>query len=65
MSMTATVKAVRFSPDDVQLLEAVQAKLGCRSASELLRMGLRSIAREQGIIVKGDQSKPDNAAEKA
>jgi len=63
--MTATAKVVRFSPADVQLLEAVQSKLGCRSASELLRMGLRSIAREQGITVNGEHSLPENTAEKS
>jgi len=38
--------------------------LGCRSASELLRMGLRSITREQGIIVNGGRPKDEKADKK-
>ncbi|MGC4064480.1 MAG: hypothetical protein QM784_07520 [Polyangiaceae bacterium] len=37
--MTVTTKGVRFSAEDVRLLEAVQRMLGCRSSSEVVRMG--------------------------
>ena len=65
MCMTVTTKGVRFSPDDVKLLEAVQRKLGCRSVSEVVRMGLRSIAREQGVTIVQEETKAENHAEKS
>lgn len=58
------MKAVRFSKDDLAIVEAAKQKLGCRSASEVLRMGLRSLAREQGLAVpestKPESTKPKN-----
>ena len=57
--MTVTTKGVRFSSDDVRLLEAVQRKLGCRAVSEVVRMALRAMAREQGVTVPTDTEKPE------
>lgn len=57
------VKAVRFSEDDMAIVEAAKQKLGCRSASEVLRMGLRSLVREQGLVVRRSatlEKKPEN-----
>jgi hypothetical protein len=46
-----STKAVRLTTNDLAIVDAVRAKLGCRSASEVLRMGLRSLAREQQLVV--------------
>ena len=56
------VKAVRFSKDDLAIVDAAKQKLGCRSASEVLRMGLRSLVREQCLVV--NQSNAPETAEK-
>jgi hypothetical protein len=42
-------KAVKLTPVDMAVVEAVRHKLGLRSVSEVLRMGLRALAREQGL----------------
>ncbi|MGC4063142.1 MAG: ribbon-helix-helix protein, CopG family [Polyangiaceae bacterium] len=64
--MTATTKGVRLSSEDVRLLEAIKRKLGCRSVSEVVRMGLRSIAREQGVTISSENgASTDSKAEKA
>jgi len=63
MCMTITTKGVRFSSDDVALLEAVQRKLGCRSVSEVVRMALRSMAREQGVTIPSKDSQPAKVAD--
>jgi hypothetical protein len=63
--MTVTTKGVRFLPDDVKLLEAVQHKLGCRSVSEVVRMALRAMAREQGVTVVHEETKVENRAKTA
>jgi hypothetical protein len=55
--MTVTTKGIRFTPDDVKLLEAVQLKLGCRSVSEVVRMALRAMAREQGVTIERSDEK--------
>jgi hypothetical protein len=58
------VKALRFSEDDMAIVEAAKRKLGCRSASEVLRMGLRSLQREQSLVVN-ENNEAENQAEKA
>ncbi len=45
-------KAVRLTNNDLAIVDAVREKLGCRTVSEVLRMGLRSLAREQQLVVK-------------
>jgi antitoxin component of RelBE/YafQ-DinJ toxin-antitoxin module len=62
--MTVTTKGIRLTSDDVKLLEAVQHKLGCRSVSEVVRMALRAMAREQGVTVERSE-KTQEQAEKA
>jgi hypothetical protein len=42
-------KAVKLTPADMAVVDAVRHKLGLRSVSEVLRMGLRALAREQGL----------------
>ena len=57
------VIGVRCTGNDQALVEAAQQKLGCRSAAEVMRMGLRSLAREQGLVVTEQQpaeNKPEN-----
>ncbi len=44
-------KAVRLTRNDLAIVEATQQKLGVTTASEVLRMGLRALAREQGLVV--------------
>jgi hypothetical protein len=65
LCMTVTTKGVRFTSDDMKLLEAVQCKLGCRSVSEVVRMGLRSIAREQGVTVTHENPKTEKQDKKS
>jgi hypothetical protein len=57
-------EAVRFSADDLAIVEAAKRKLGCRSASEVLPMGLRSLVREQGLVVN-ERREAGNGSEKA
>ena len=54
-------KAVKLSPADMAVVAAVQRKLGLRSVSEVLRMGLRALAREQNLENTYD-SQPTEAA---
>jgi hypothetical protein len=54
-------KAVKLTPADMAVVEAVRNKLGLRSVSEVLRMGLRALAREQGLESKYE-ARPTNAA---
>jgi hypothetical protein len=42
-------KAVKLTPADMAIVDAVRNKLGLRSVSEVLRAGIRALAREQGI----------------
>jgi hypothetical protein len=44
-------KAVRLTANDLAIVNAAREKLGLRTASEVLRMGLRSLAREQQLVV--------------
>lgn len=53
------MKAIRFSADDLAIVTAAQQKLGLRTASEVLRMGLRSLAREQDLVVATPAPKPN------
>lgn len=48
-AMKEITKAVRMNDADMAVVAAVQRKLGLRSVSEVLRMGLRALAREQGL----------------
>jgi hypothetical protein len=42
-------KAVRLTDADQAVVEVIQRRLGTRNTSEVLRMGLRSLAREQNL----------------
>lgn len=48
---TVTV-SMRFEQGDVKLMEALQQKTGVKAKSEIVRMGLRSLAREQSVSVR-------------
>ena len=47
--MSDTTKAVKLNESDQAVVAAVQRKLGLRSVSEVLRVGLRALAREQHL----------------
>ena len=59
--MNDKTKAVKLTESDLAVVSAVQRKLGLRSVAEVLRMGLRALAREQGLDGTYD-SKPNQAA---
>jgi hypothetical protein len=42
-------KAVKLTDVDLLVVEAIQRKLGIRNVSEVLRMGLRALAREHQL----------------
>jgi hypothetical protein len=50
-------KAVRLTPADQAIVETIRQRLGLRSVSEVLRCGLRSLAREQGLAVEPQPNK--------
>jgi len=50
--------AVRLTEEDRQILEAVRRKMGVRSGSEVFRIALRALAREQSV----DSNQPNKAA---
>jgi metal-responsive CopG/Arc/MetJ family transcriptional regulator len=46
MPQTTTV---RFTDDDLRLLEAIQEKTGIVSRSEVLRLAIRALAAQEGV----------------
>jgi hypothetical protein len=44
--------AIRMSLEDLGILHDLQDVLGVRSQSEIIRMALRSLAREHGVAPK-------------
>jgi hypothetical protein len=54
-------KAVKLTEADQAVVAAVQHKLGLRSVSEVLRMGLRALAREQHLDSIYDPKTPPKA----
>ena len=50
----ATVKqtAVRFTPDDLELLDALQRKTGIQSRTDVLRMAIRALAEAHGVTIE-------------
>jgi hypothetical protein len=41
--------AVRFTPEDLALIERLQKKLGIMTRADLIRLALRSLATEHGV----------------
>ena len=54
--MQDKTKAVKLTETDLEVVAAVQRKLGLRSVAEVLRMGLRALAREQHLEQKYDNN---------
>lgn len=53
----------RINQTDLAIINAVREKFGLRSANEVMRMGLRSLARENGFDVQkleAAANKPEN-----
>ena len=53
----------RINQTDLAIINAVREKFGLRSANEVMRMGLRSLARENGFDVhelEAAANKPEN-----
>lgn len=42
----------RLTAEDLSIIEAAKAKLGIRSTTEVLRIGLRSLAREHDLHLR-------------
>jgi len=60
---SVAIIGVRCTGSDRALVEAAQQKLGCRSAAEVMRMGLRALGREQGLVASEQQpaeNKPED-----
>jgi hypothetical protein len=49
--MTTTQSAVRFTPQDLAILEALQEKLGIGSRTDVIRLALRRLAALEQIDV--------------
>ncbi len=43
---------VRFTKDDLALLDAIQAETGIVSRSEVLRRAIRALAKQEGVSAK-------------
>jgi hypothetical protein len=54
-SLTTITVSGRFTVQDMAIVEAVRQKLGIRSATEVLRVGLRSLAREHDLAIPANQ----------
>ncbi len=54
-SLTTITVSGRFTVEDMAIVEAVRQKLGIRSATEVLRVGLRSLAREHDLAIPTNQ----------
>lgn len=59
--MNDKTKAVKLTESDLAVVQAVQHRLGLRSVAEVLRMGLRALAREQNLEATYEP-KPANVA---
>jgi hypothetical protein len=57
MPSTITQTAFRFRPDDLDLLDAIQAHVGAWSRTEALRVVLRAYARHEKIVIKPAKAK--------
>jgi hypothetical protein len=40
----------RFTPEDRKLISALKEKLGVQSVSDLVRQGLRALAKKEGVV---------------
>lgn len=45
------IKAIRLTPEDRSLLTVLTRELGVSNVSDLMRMGLRTLARTHGISI--------------
>ncbi len=55
VSPNTTTFSGRLTVEDMAIVEAVRQKLGIRSATEVLRVGLRSLAREHDLAIPANQ----------
>jgi hypothetical protein len=49
---------VRFTEEDIALLEAIQERTGILSRSEILRRAIRALAEREGLSNSGSARKP-------
>ncbi len=49
---------VRFTEEDIALLEAIQERTGILSRSEVLRRAIRALAEREGVANSGSARKP-------
>ena len=40
---------IRFTPDDVRLLDRLQKKTGVQSRADIVRLALRALAQKEGV----------------
>lgn len=45
-----TQVGIRFSAEDFELAEALRKKMGIRTRSDVIRLGLRRLATSEGVI---------------
>ncbi len=50
--------AVRLTADDFRIVSAAKEQLGVRAVTEVLRMALRSLAREHNLVPSSTPHKP-------
>lgn len=56
--MVTKQTAIRFTPDDTALLDALQRKLGVVSRTEIVRIALRRLAEQEGVTLEANPPKP-------
>ena len=54
---TSKQTAVRFTPEDLEILDAVQRRTGIMSRTEVIRMAIRALATAQGIAFEGEKKR--------
>lgn len=42
---------IRFTPEEAELFDALQAHLGLASRAEVFRVAIRALARTEGLLV--------------
>jgi hypothetical protein len=54
--------SMRFSVSDWAIIRALSNRLGVESQSQLVRMGIRALCREQGLNLSDEDGTPIEAA---
>jgi len=49
MALTSIQVAIRFQPEDLALIEEIQAKTGISTRTDVLRVAIRKMAAAEGV----------------